>query len=65
MTGDAVARRVRLPARLWLSTATRTVAPRAPHVDRPLAIVTDELVVSSAEEFVIMLVDSGRASTVP
>ncbi|MBK8027523.1 MAG: hypothetical protein IPK19_40600 [Chloroflexi bacterium] len=56
--------RVRLPSRFWLSEGQRTVAPRAPHVDVPLVVLTDELVVSSSEEFVIALVDPDRAQSV-
>ncbi len=53
--------RQRMPDRFWLSDSTRVVSPRAPYDDRPLVILTDARVVSSAEEFVLMLVDSGRA----
>lgn len=55
--------RQRLPVRMWLGCGTRVVYPRAPHDARPLVILTDERVASSAEEFVLMLADSGRART--
>lgn len=56
--------RQRMPDRFWLSDVTRVVSPRAPYDDRPLVILTDARVVSSAEEFVLMLVDSGRAVSI-
>ncbi len=56
--------RQRMPGFFWLSDSTRIVNPRAAYDARPLVILTDARVVSSAEEFVLMLVDSGRAVSI-
>jgi C-terminal processing protease CtpA/Prc len=56
--------RQRLPSRMWLGVGERMVYPRAPQYTGRIVLVIDERVMSSGEEFVLMLADSGRAQTV-
>ncbi|MGQ9887131.1 MAG: S41 family peptidase [Aggregatilineales bacterium] len=56
--------RQRLPARLWLACSTRQVHPRGPRYDGPAAVLIDAKTGSSAEEFALMLIESGRAVAV-
>ncbi len=55
---------MRLPTRAWWAWGDRHVEPRGERYGKPLAILTDARTVSSAEEFVVSLVDNGRAATV-
>lgn len=56
--------RQRLPTRLWWLWSERRVTPRPPRYAGPIVLLIDASTVSSAEEFVVSLVDSGRAQTV-
>ncbi len=56
--------RQRLPARLWLACSARQVHPRGPRYDGPAAVLIDARTGSSAEEFALMLIESGRAVAV-
>jgi C-terminal processing protease CtpA/Prc len=56
--------RLRLPTRLWWRWGDRRVTPRPPFYIGPLVLLIDATTASSAEEFVVSLVDSGRAQTV-
>lgn len=56
--------RQRLPTRVWWLWSERRVTPRPPRYAGPIILLTDASTVSSAEEFVVSLVDSGRAQTV-
>jgi C-terminal processing protease CtpA/Prc len=56
--------RQRLPTRGWWRWGDRSVTPRPPFYSGPLVLLMDASTVSSAEEFVVSLVDSGRAQTV-
>jgi len=53
-----------LPSRLWRKRMTFRVKPRAPVYTGPVVILIGEDTLSSAEQFVVSLVDSGRATTV-
>lgn len=53
----------RLPAHMWLGCSARVVYPRAPRYDGPVVALIDAGTGSSAEEFVLMLVESGRGLT--
>jgi carboxyl-terminal processing protease len=54
----------RLPQRGWLPGLTFRLTPRQPHYEGPLALLIDEYTFSTAEQFVVALRDSGRATTV-
>lgn len=56
--------RQRLPSRMWLGVGERMVYSRAPQYTGHVVLLIDERVMSSGEEFVLMLADSGRAQTV-
>jgi carboxyl-terminal processing protease len=56
--------RQRLSIHFWLPFGERVVYPRGPLYDGRLVLLTDARVLSSAEEFVLMLADSERASLV-
>lgn len=56
--------RQRLPSRVWWLWSERSVTPRPPRHAGPVVLLIDATTVSSAEEFVISLVDSGRARSV-
>lgn len=53
-----------LPTRLWRNVFPFQVTTRLPLYAGPVAVLTDEFVMSSAEQFVVPMVDSGRAQTV-
>ena len=53
-----------LPFRLWRRWNDRRVDPRGATYTGPVALLTDATSISTAEEFIISLVDSGRARTV-
>lgn len=56
--------RRRLPTRAWWLWGERTVTPRPPIYAGPVVLLVDDFNVSTAEEFIVALVDSGRAQTV-
>ena len=56
--------RQRLPERLWLACSARQVRPRGPRYAGPAAVLIDARTGSSAEEFALLLVESGRAVAV-
>ena len=53
--------RGRLPQRGWQLHLDYRVTPRAPVYPGPLVLLGDELTMSTAEQFLVALVDSGRA----
>lgn len=53
--------RGRLPQRGWRLHLDYRVTPRAPVYPGPLVLLGDELTMSTAEQFLVALVDSGRA----
>ncbi|NCC30855.1 MAG: hypothetical protein EOM24_02390 [Chloroflexia bacterium] len=54
----------RMPQRGWLAGISFRLTPRAPIYRRPVAVLIDERSFSTTEQFVVALVDSGRATTV-
>jgi carboxyl-terminal processing protease len=54
----------RLPTRAWRKHMTFRVTPREPVYTGPLVVIVERENFSSAEQFIISLVDSGRARTV-
>lgn len=54
----------RLPTRAWWLWGERRVTPRPPYYAGTVVLLMDASTVSSAEEFIVSLVDSGRAQTV-
>jgi C-terminal processing protease CtpA/Prc len=56
--------RQRLPTRAWWLWSERMVTPRPPIYTGPVVVLIDTYNVSTAEEFIVALVDSGRAQTV-
>ncbi len=54
----------RLPQRGWLPGLTFRLTPRQPLYEGPLALLIDEFNFSTAEQFIVALSDSGRATTV-
>ncbi|HNS02406.1 MAG TPA: S41 family peptidase [Anaerolineae bacterium] len=56
--------RARLPQRGWRTSFDYRVTPRRPTYTGPLTLLIDEFNFSTAENFIVALVDSGRATTV-
>lgn len=56
--------RVRLPQRLWWDYSEYHIDPRGTPYRGEIALLTDATCASSAEWFIVSLVDSGRARTV-
>lgn len=56
--------RARLPQRGWRARFDYRVTPRRPTYTGPLVLLIDEYNFSTAENFIVALVDSGRATTV-
>ena len=56
--------RARLPQRGWRAHFDYRIKPRGPIYTGPLVLLTDALNASTAENFIVALVDSGRARTV-
>lgn len=56
--------RARLPQRGWRSHFDYRVAPRGPVYRGPVVLLINELNFSAAEQFIVALADSGRATTV-
>lgn len=56
--------RARLPQRGWRGRFDYRVTPRAPVYAGPVVLLIDELNFSTAEQFIVALADSGRATTV-
>jgi carboxyl-terminal processing protease len=54
----------RIPQRAWRSSFYYQVRPRQPVYQAPLILLIDTWVMSSAEQFGVALVDSGRVTTV-
>jgi carboxyl-terminal processing protease len=54
----------RLPQRVWLPGLTFRLTPRRPLYEGPLVLLIDEYNFSTAEQFIVALSDSGRATTV-
>jgi len=54
----------RLPQRGWLPGITFRLTPRQPLYEGPLVLLIDEYNFSTAEQFIVALSDSGRATTV-
>ena len=54
----------RLPTRAWRGHMTFRVAPREPVFERPVVVIMETSNFSSAEQFLIALIDSGRVQTV-
>ena len=54
----------RLPQRGWLPGLTFRLTPRQPLYEGPLVLLIDEYNFSTAEQFIVALRDSGRATTV-
>lgn len=52
------------PIRGWVSRVPYDVHPQQPYYDRPVVLLIDPLVMSTAENFAVALVDSGRATAV-
>ncbi|MFQ3662883.1 MAG: S41 family peptidase [Chloroflexaceae bacterium] len=56
--------RARLPQRGWRAHFDYRVAPRGPTYTGPVVLLIDEYNFSTAEQFIVALADSGRATTV-
>jgi carboxyl-terminal processing protease len=54
----------RLPTRAWRAWMPFEVTPRAPVYSGPVVVIMETVNMSSAEQFLIALVDSGRVETV-
>ena len=54
----------RLPTRAWRKWMTFRVTPREPVYTGPVVVIVDTSTFSSAEQFLVSLVDSGRVQTV-